>query len=215
MLRCRTRSMVERLTLLIPPKSASSSITRFCISFSLMALSWRTMSMISASCCWENIGRLPLSRGRFASLQKGNKQLQKYNKTLMGISFQSKFVMTKETPPKQNNYLFSSLNLLIMWSHRESAEIGLYSLSCFLSQELEFKLNLLILVLLVLFLSDCIIHLWYQLTCVVWTALSWFHHFRCHFQFWVEVYKMWHLCCLIVFYFSFLWVPMIHHSNVF
>lgn len=110
MLRCRTRSMVERLTLLIPPKFASSSITRFCISFSLMALSWRTMSMMSASCCWENIGRLPLSRGRFASLQKGNKQLQKYNKTLMGISFQSKFVMK----PPQNKTITCSL-LSIAW----------------------------------------------------------------------------------------------------
>lgn len=214
MLRCRTRSMVERLTLLIPPKFASSSITRFCISFSLMALSWRTMSMMSASCCWENIGRLPLSRGRFASLQKGNKQLQKYNKTIMGISFQSKSEWPKNPP--QNKTITCSL-LSISWlcgATENLLRLGC-TLSCFLSQELEFNLNLLILVLLVLFFSDCIMHLWYQLTCVVWTSLYWFHHFMCRFQFWVDVYKMWHLCRLIVFNFSFLWVPMIHHSNGF
>lgn len=89
----------------------------FCISCRLMALIWRTISNTIASCFWVCVWVLPPSQYNLATVQNRNVQLQIWH--IYNIQW-----------PKRNNYLFSFMNPVIMMA-MESAEIGLYSWSCF------------------------------------------------------------------------------------
>ncbi len=85
LLRLRTRSKVERLTLLIPSKCTWSSMIFCWISLSLMALFSRTISTIRVSWCGENIPVLPPPCGSLSILQKENMELQKNIHGILGL----------------------------------------------------------------------------------------------------------------------------------
>ncbi len=144
LLRLRTQSMAERLTLLMPSAFTWSSMT-FCCITSTMRVYW----------CGENIGVLPPACGTLAILQKENMQLQKYTCSTRPTNIdrlspkpllQCNTILAKWCT-ETSVYIYShTVNVYVMTKkglpvlcfesqdsggHSESAHAGLFSLSCF------------------------------------------------------------------------------------